>query len=55
MVPTQVTLIPTFLLIRMFGWLDSYQGVVLPGVAGRVRRLSAAPFFLSCASWRKPP
>ena len=47
MVPTQVTLIPTFLLIRMFGWLDSYQGVVLPGVAGVFGVFLLRQFFLS--------
>ncbi|WP_163539852.1 carbohydrate ABC transporter permease [Gracilibacillus sp. YIM 98692] len=30
MVPTQVTMIPQFILIREFGWLDSYQGLIIP-------------------------
>lgn len=30
MVPSQVTLIPNFILIRDLGWLDSYQGLILP-------------------------
>jgi multiple sugar transport system permease protein len=30
MVPSQVTLIPNFILIRNLGWLDSYQGLILP-------------------------
>jgi multiple sugar transport system permease protein len=30
MVPTQVTLIPNFLLIRDFGWINTYQGLILP-------------------------
>jgi multiple sugar transport system permease protein len=30
MVPSQVTLIPNFILIRNFGWIDSYQGLILP-------------------------
>lgn len=30
MVPSQVTLIPNFLLIRDLGWIDSYQGLILP-------------------------
>ena len=30
MVPSQVTFIPNFILIRNLGWLDSYQGLVLP-------------------------
>jgi multiple sugar transport system permease protein len=30
MVPTQVTLIPNFLLVRDFGWINTYQGLILP-------------------------
>jgi multiple sugar transport system permease protein len=30
MVPSQVTLIPNFILIRDLGWLDTYQGLILP-------------------------
>ena len=30
MVPSQVTLIPNFILLRNLGWLDSYQGLILP-------------------------
>jgi multiple sugar transport system permease protein len=30
MVPSQVTLIPNFILVRTLGWLDSYQGLILP-------------------------
>jgi multiple sugar transport system permease protein len=30
MVPSQVTLIPNFILIRNLGWMDSYQGLILP-------------------------
>lgn len=30
MIPPQVTLMPTFLLIRKLGWIDSFQGLILP-------------------------
>jgi multiple sugar transport system permease protein len=30
MVPSQVTLIPNFILVRDLGWIDSYQGLILP-------------------------
>lgn len=30
MVPPQVTLIPNFILVRNLGWIDSYQGLILP-------------------------
>ncbi|HEV2516990.1 MAG TPA: carbohydrate ABC transporter permease [Devosia sp.] len=30
MVPSQVTLIPNFILIKSLGWIDTYQGLILP-------------------------
>lgn len=33
MVPTAVTLIPTYLLVADLGWLNSMQGLVVPGLA----------------------
>ena len=30
MVPPQVTLIPNFILVRNLGWIDTYQGLILP-------------------------
>ena len=30
MVPSQVTLIPNFILVRNLGWMDTYQGLILP-------------------------
>lgn len=30
MVPSQVTLIPNFILIKTLGWIDTYQGLILP-------------------------
>jgi multiple sugar transport system permease protein len=30
MVPSQITLIPNFILIRTLGWIDTYQGLILP-------------------------
>ncbi|HVX71781.1 MAG TPA: carbohydrate ABC transporter permease [Devosia sp.] len=30
MVPSQVTLIPNFILVRNLGWMNSYQGLILP-------------------------
>lgn len=32
MIPGQVMLIPNFILMKFFGWIDSYQAVVLPEV-----------------------
>ncbi|MGJ9385753.1 carbohydrate ABC transporter permease [Salipaludibacillus sp. CF4.18] len=30
MVPAQVTMIPQFILMKEFGWLDSYQALIIP-------------------------
>jgi multiple sugar transport system permease protein len=30
MVPSQVTMIPTFILMRWLGWIDTYQGLIIP-------------------------
>lgn len=32
MIPFQVTITPLFILMRLLGWINSYQGLILPGV-----------------------
>jgi multiple sugar transport system permease protein len=32
MIPAQVTMIPTFILMRWLGWIDTYQGLIVPRV-----------------------
>lgn len=32
MIPTQVTIVPLFILMRYLGWLNSYQGIITPMV-----------------------
>jgi multiple sugar transport system permease protein len=34
MIPGQVTMIPTFLILKHLGWLDTYAGLTVPGFAG---------------------
>lgn len=34
MVPNIVTLIPMFILMRQFGWIDTYYGLIIPSVLG---------------------
>lgn len=34
MIPGQVTMIPSFLLLKQLGWLDTYTGLIVPGLAG---------------------
>lgn len=38
MVPGQVTMIPTFLLVKNLGWIDSYKSLIIPSLA--------SPFFI---------
>ena len=33
MIPYQVTMIPNFLLLKQLAWLDSYPGLIVPGLA----------------------
>ncbi len=32
MIPFQITLIPTYILIVKFGWINTYQGLIIPGM-----------------------
>ncbi len=32
MVPSQVTITPLFILVQRLGWVDTYQGLILPGI-----------------------
>jgi multiple sugar transport system permease protein len=32
MIPAQVTMVPTFILLRWLGWIDTYQGLIVPRV-----------------------
>ncbi len=32
MIPSQVTMIPTFILMKWLGWIDTYQGLIVPRV-----------------------
>jgi len=34
MIPFQVNMIPTFLLLKQLRWLDSFPGLIVPGLAG---------------------
>lgn len=49
MVPFQVTLVPVFLTLFHFGWLNSYQGLIIP------RATSALGIFLLRQSFKQLP
>jgi multiple sugar transport system permease protein len=46
-VPLQVTLIPTFLILKAFGWLNSYQGMIVPGMVNATFIFMMRQFFLN--------
>jgi multiple sugar transport system permease protein len=47
MIPFQVTMIPTFLILERLGWLDSYLGLTVPGFAGAFGIFMLRQFMLS--------
>ncbi|MEO1429380.1 MAG: carbohydrate ABC transporter permease [Cyanobacteria bacterium J06633_8] len=46
-VPIQVTLIPTFLILKTFGWLNSYQGMIIPNMVNATFIFMMRQFFLN--------
>ena len=46
-VPAQVTLIPTFLILKSFGWLNSYQGMIIPGMINATFIFMMRQFFMN--------
>jgi len=50
MIPLQVTLIPSFLIIKHFGWINTYQGLFLPHIAAPFGVFLMRQFFFSIPS-----
>jgi multiple sugar transport system permease protein len=46
-VPIQVTLIPTFLILKTLGWLNSYQGMIVPVMVNATFIFMMRQFFVS--------
>ena len=46
-VPIQVTLIPTFLILKTFGWLNSYQGMIIPSMVNATFIFMMRQFFIN--------
>lgn len=46
-VPTQITLIPTFLILKAIGWLNSYQGMIVPGMVNATFIFMMRQFFVN--------
>ena len=47
MIPVQVTLIPTFLILKSLGWLNSYQGLIIPNVVNATFIFMMRQFFVN--------
>lgn len=46
MIPFQVTITPLFILMRYLGWINTYQGLILPGVFSAFGTFLLRQFFL---------
>jgi multiple sugar transport system permease protein len=50
MIPFQVTMIPVFILVKYLHWLDTYQGLVVPGLFSAYGTFLLRQFFMSIPS-----
>lgn len=46
-VPAQITLIPTFLILKALGWLNSYQGMIVPSMVNATFIFMMRQFFIN--------
>ncbi|MEH2066778.1 MAG: carbohydrate ABC transporter permease [Nostoc sp.] len=46
-VPGQITLIPTFLILKAIGWLNSYQGMIVPSMVNATFIFMMRQFFVN--------
>lgn len=47
MIPYQVTMIPSFMVLYWLGWVDSYQAMIVPGLASAFGTFLLRQFFLT--------
>lgn len=47
MIPPQVTIIPLFIIVRAFGWYDTFPGLIVPGLFGAFSVFIMRQFFLT--------
>lgn len=47
MIPAQVTMIPNYLILREFGWLNSYQGMIIPSMINATFIFMMRQFFIN--------
>ncbi len=47
MIPGSVTMIPVFILMKVFGWIDTYRALIIPGIFSAFGTFLLRQFFLS--------
>lgn len=47
MIPGQITLIPSFLILKNLGWLNSYQGLIIPNAVNATFIFMMRQFFIN--------
>ena len=47
MIPGSVTIIPVFILMKWFGWVDTYQALIIPGIFSAFGTFLLRQFFLT--------
>lgn len=47
MIPSAVTMIPVFILLRMLGWIDTYKALILPGIFTAYGTFMLRQFFMT--------
>lgn len=47
MIPSQITLIPSFLILKTLGWLNTYQGLIVPNVVNATFIFMMRQFFIN--------
>ncbi len=47
MIPGQVTMIPSFMVLHWFGWIDTYQALIVPGLASAFGTFLMRQFFMT--------
>lgn len=47
MIPGQITLIPSYLILKALGWLNSYQGLIIPNMVNATFIFMMRQFFIS--------
>lgn len=50
MIPVQVTLVPLYLVVKDFGWVNTYAGLIVPGLATTFGTFLMRQFFMSVPS-----